>query len=121
LEGKTLVQLSDLHIGPDVDDGYLVDHFRRTQERKPDIVIVTGDWMTCTLDEQVKHAARIAESLPRGTLATAGVLGNHDYGKGYRQIPVADKLTERLEDNGIRILRNQTLDVLGLTIAGVED
>src|SRR4051794_11563866 len=59
LAGRTLVQLSDLHVGPDVDDGYLTHHFHRISERKPDIIVVTGDWMTCSADEQIEHADRV--------------------------------------------------------------
>src|SRR5947209_20631213 len=44
LVGRTLVQLSDLHIGPEVGDDYLVQHFRRPADRKPDVVAVTGDF-----------------------------------------------------------------------------
>ena len=121
LEGRTLVHLSDIHVGPDVDDDFLIDHFRRIQERKPDVVVVTGDFMTCVRSEQVTHTAHVLEHLPRGTLATVGVLGNHDYGAGYRQVYVADQLANDVESQGIRILRNETLDVMGLTLAGVED
>ena len=121
LEGRTLVQLSDIHIGPQVDDDFLIEHFRRVQQLKPDIVVVTGDFMTCAEGEQVTHAARVLEHLPRGTLATAGILGNHDYGASYRRVDVADNLARDAESQGIRILRNEALDVQGLTLAGVED
>ena len=121
LDGRTLVQLSDLHIGPAVDDDYLLEHFHRVQERKPDIVVVTGDFMTCTRSEELTHTARVLEQLPRGTLATAGILGNHDYGSTYRLVDVADGLSKLAEKQSLSILRNETLDVQGLTLAGVED
>src|SRR5947209_4036331 len=46
LEGRTLVQLSDLHVGPEVDDDYLVGQLERVSEFGPDIVALTGDFMT---------------------------------------------------------------------------
>ena len=36
---KTLVQLSDLHIGPQVEDDYLCETFRRVTALHPDIVV----------------------------------------------------------------------------------
>ena len=47
LDGKTLVQISDLHIGPEVSDAYLRDCFRTVAAIGPDVLIVTGDFMTC--------------------------------------------------------------------------
>src|SRR5712692_979729 len=40
LDGRTLVQFSDLRVGPAVDDDYLIEHFRRVRERTPDIVVL---------------------------------------------------------------------------------
>jgi predicted MPP superfamily phosphohydrolase len=121
LEGRSLVQLSDLHVGPEVDSDYLIEHFRRVQDRKPDVVVMTGDFMTCAGDEQLARTARVLEHLPRGTLATAAILGNHDYGETYTRADVADRLARDTESQGVRVLRNETLDVRGLTLVGVED
>src|SRR5450432_3281383 len=46
LVGKTLVQLSDIHIGPQVDEDYVADVFRRVTALDPDIVVHTGDLIT---------------------------------------------------------------------------
>ena len=43
LQGRTLVQLSDIHVGGRVDDEYVTDTFRRVAALRPDIVVVTGD------------------------------------------------------------------------------
>lgn len=42
LEGATLFQLSDLHVGAGVDSRYLVDTLRAAEELSPDFVVVTG-------------------------------------------------------------------------------
>src|SRR5690349_21450179 len=41
LEGARLVQLSDLHVGPEVDDAYVQRAFRMANELKPDILAIT--------------------------------------------------------------------------------
>src|SRR4051794_41176341 len=46
LVGKTLVQISDLHIGPIVDDQYIAAALRKASSLDADILAVTGDFMT---------------------------------------------------------------------------
>jgi predicted MPP superfamily phosphohydrolase len=121
LIGKTLVQISDLHIGPEVSDSYLRDAFKTISQIGPDILVVTGDFMTCKRDEELDHVCRVLEGLPPTRLATIGILGNHDYTRSHRVTDVADRLTRRLTDLGLRMLRNASCDVSGLTISGADD
>ncbi len=121
LQGRTLVQISDLHIGPVVDDAYITGAIERVCALDADILAITGDFMTCIGDEQIEKTARILQHLRPARLATLAVLGNHDYGQSARQVWVADRLTRQLERLGIRVLRNQTCDVLGLQVAGLDD
>src|SRR5262245_49103418 len=78
LAGRTLVQLSDIHIGPRVDDSYVIRTFERVAALAPDIVVVTGDFisMSPAIFEQL---AAVMKHFPAGRLATLAVLGNHDY------------------------------------------
>jgi uncharacterized protein len=121
LIGKTLVQISDLHVGPEVSDSYLRDAFQTVSRFAPDILVVTGDFMTCNSDEELDHVCRVLEGLVPGRLATVGILGNHDYTRSHRNIKVADRLTARLTGLGLRMLRNESCDVHGLTISGADD
>jgi predicted MPP superfamily phosphohydrolase len=121
LAGRTLVQVSDLHAGPGVDDDYLADALGRVSRLEPDILALTGDFMTCRGGEQVDRAARALGHLRPARLATLAVLGNHDYGVGWAQVEVADRLCARLAGLGIDVLRNAARDVRGLTVAGIDD
>ncbi|HVS36629.1 MAG TPA: metallophosphoesterase [Gemmataceae bacterium] len=121
LDGKTLVQISDLHIGPEVSDSYLRDTFRTVADIGPDILVVTGDFMTCQAGEELDHVCRVLDDLHPGRLATLGILGNHDYAKRYQDVKTADALTGRLTDRGFVMLRNRSHDVAGLTVTGVDD
>ncbi len=121
LIGKTLVQISDLHIGPEVSDSYLRGAFQTINQFDPDIVVVTGDFMTCKRDEELDHVCRVLEDLRPGRLATIGILGNHDYSRGHNSVEVADRLTDRLTGLGFQMLRNASCDVQGLTINGADD
>ena len=120
LEGRRLVQLSDVHVGPQVRDDYVLGVFERVRELAPDIVAYTGDFTSYHTDI-VAHARRIYAHAPRGRLATVGILGNHDYGPGWRHPELAARLLPPLEESGIRVLRNELVDVAGLDIVGLDD
>jgi predicted MPP superfamily phosphohydrolase len=59
--------------------------------------------------------------LPRGRLATLGVLGNHDYGSAWSQPEIASRIVETVAPLGLTILRNEVRDVEGLQIIGLDD
>lgn len=124
LAGACLVQLSDIHVGPQVDDGYLIDAFGRAAALRPDIVVITGDYVTHTERRGRRLYAQLREvlaHLPRGRLATMGVLGNHDYGDGWRHPEIAAPVAREAERAGVQVLRNEVATVQGLDIIGLDD
>lgn len=120
LSGKSLAQLSDIHVGPGVSDDYVLDTFRRVAALEPDIVVVTGDFTSYYSDIN-EHAKRIYSHLPRGRMATLGILGNHEYGPGWADQKAAERMALTLQNLGIQILRNEIVDVAGLQIVGMDD
>jgi predicted MPP superfamily phosphohydrolase len=124
LEGARLAQLSDLHIGPQVSDDYLVQSFDRVRALAPDIVAITGDFLTYRAargEAQFQQLRAVLSRLPHGRLATIGILGNHDYGVNWSEPSVADRVTAEAERAGVRMLRNASHAVAGLDIVGVDD
>ena len=120
LRGATLVQLSDLHVGPGVPDDYILETFARVRALQPDIVAYTGDFVSYERGI-VEHARRIYQETPRGRIATVGVLGNHDYGPGWSHPEIAAQLADLFGRLGVTILRNDVVDVAGLQIVGLDD
>ncbi len=120
LAGRTLVQLSDLHVGPRVDDDYVIGVFDRVRALAPDIVAFTGDF-TEPYSGFLTQARRVYGHAPRGRIATVGIFGNHDYGPGWRHPELAAALQPVLANCGIRVLRNEVLDVAGLDVIGLDD
>jgi len=120
LSGARMVQLSDLHVGRQVADSYILETFRRVAELEPDIVAFTGDF-TSYHPEIFAQAERIYAHAPLGRLATVGILGNHDYGRKWAHPEVARRLANIFDRAGIRILRNEVTEVEGLQIVGLDD
>jgi uncharacterized protein len=118
--GRRVVQLSDLHIGPNVDDAYLTNVFARVNAMAADLVLYTGDFTSYSRNLRA-HAQQMFQRLPRGSIGTFGVLGNHDYGPGWAHPEVADQLAALAANAGIRILRNEIATVNGLQIIGLDD
>jgi predicted MPP superfamily phosphohydrolase len=124
LEGARLAQISDLHVGPQVSDDYLMHSFDRVRALAPDLVVITGDFIThrrARGDAQYQQLRGVLAHLPQGRLATIGILGNHDYGHSWSDTSVADKVVAEAERAGVRMLRNQSHAVGGLDFVGVED
>jgi len=121
LDGKVLVQLSDLHIGNRFDWRYLVRALDHTCALAPDFVVYTGDFITYESAEQFAQLATVLQHAPQGRLGTAAVLGNHDYGPGWSCPSIAEQVVACLHEAGIPVLRNAVEVFSGLQIGGVDD
>ena len=121
LAGKILVQLSDIHIGPQVDDDYVTGVFARVAALKPDLIVHTGDLITYAGDRTIAQAKALLAGFPHGRLGTFATLGNHDYGRNWSEPDVADHIARMLTSAGCTLLRNQSADIAGLRIVGLDD
>ncbi|MEQ8849310.1 metallophosphoesterase [Botrimarina sp.] len=121
LVGKRLVQISDLHVGPIVDNNYLRRTLRRLASLQPDYLAITGDFMTCLGGVQADLTARTLREGPIADVPTVAVLGNHDYGETFGNIGYANRLADTLDSLGVRLLRNDSVEIDGLQFAGCGD
>ncbi|MEJ2644424.1 MAG: metallophosphoesterase [Gammaproteobacteria bacterium] len=111
----TIVQLSDLHVGPLIGRAFVADLVDRTNALHPDLVVITGD----LADESVDRAAHALEPL-RGLQAPAYfVTGNHDYFHG------PERLVQYVRSIGITPLLNRSVWVgtaaRGFYLVGIND
>ena len=122
LEGKSLVQISDIHIGNYVDKDFIKEIFSKVTALNPDIVVYTGDFVRLVHHKiplvELNEVMRIA---PKGKLQTLAILGNHDYGKNFQDSAAADSITDLLHGYHINVLRNESVTVQGLSIFGIDD
>ncbi|NVK51520.1 MAG: metallophosphoesterase [Flavobacteriaceae bacterium] len=121
LIGKTIMQISDVHVGNRFNYQYIIDSFKKAQQLKPDIVVYTGDYVSYESKKQFEQLTHVFKHVVTGKIATVGILGNHDYGHNWSEQQVASKITTILENAGLEILSNEQTNVNGLHIIGLDD
>ncbi len=121
LVGKTVMQISDMHVGNRFDYQFLIESMQKAQKLNPDFVVYTGDYVSYETNQQIEQLNVVLKHAVLGKIGTFGILGNHDYGKNWAEQEVADKITVQLEMAGIHVLSNKSFEVNGLTFLGFDD
>ncbi len=80
LHGFSIVQLSDIHVGPTIKRGYLQAIVRRVNALAPDLVAITGDVVDGSVAQLREHVAPLASL--RARHGVYAVTGNHEYYHG---------------------------------------
>jgi hypothetical protein len=117
LDGFTIVQLTDVHVGPTIGRDFIEAMVRTVNDLRPDAVAITGDLVDGSVADLGHHVAPIA-----GLRAKHGVYfvtGNHEYYSG------VDAWLVELRRLGVRVLANERVtlgDAGGMfDLAGVHD
>ncbi len=112
LAGKTIAQLSDIHLSEYTDPAWLQQAITQVNQLAPDWLFLTGDYVGTEA-----HAAQgLIEPLCQVQMPTFAVYGNHDY---WSDIGV---VTAALRETPVQILRNQATQLAAdLWLAGVDD
>lgn len=116
-DGFTIAQLSDFHVGPYVDAEYVRSAVTATNLLKPDLVVLTGDYVS----RSGSHARKCADELAKlvAPQGIAAVLGNHDHWTNALQVRTA------LQEAGIKVLDNASMVIersrARIWVAGVDD
>lgn len=117
LQGFTIAQISDIHVGPTIKGPYLYAIVDKVNQLGADMVAVTGDLVDGSVRELGAHVAPLADL--RSRHGTFFVTGNHEYYSG------AHAWIAELRRLGIRVLLNEhTVLQHGsapLVVAGVAD
>ncbi len=118
LSQLTIAQLTDIHVGPFMPPEELARYVDAVNRLKPDLIALTGDFITSSRSEVAPCVETLATLKARyGVFAC---LGNHDTFAG-----AANKLTTALTAKGIRVLRNDSVSVeIGNTriaLLGIDD
>ncbi|MCC6807723.1 MAG: metallophosphoesterase [Deltaproteobacteria bacterium] len=117
LDGLTIVQLTDIHVGPLIQRAFLRTLVEKANAARPDLIVITGD----LVDGRVERLAGFVGELSRlqARFGVHFITGNHDYYSG------ADAWSAFVASLGINVMRN-TSAVIGdaggaLRLLGVDD
>jgi predicted MPP superfamily phosphohydrolase len=108
---KTLVQLSDVHLGHFYDPKFLSKLVRRVNALNPELIFITGD----LFDGMASNISRFAGGLAQLS-AKKGVFfitGNHETYVGL------DRALDVLKKTDIVMLDNEVVDIDGLKVIGI--
>ena len=115
--GYSIVQISDIHVGPTIKRGYLNAIVTKVNALRPDAIAITGDLVDGSVQRLGLHTAPLERLSARD--GTFFVTGNHEYYSG------ANEWIAELRRLGLTVLVNQHVvlerDGHGLMIAGVSD
>jgi uncharacterized protein len=110
-EGRTLAQLSDIHLGHFYGKKFAERIVRQVNALKPDLIVVTGDildGMGGNFEQQIEPLKEL--SAPLGKYA---VTGNHEYYIGM------DRALGILNKTRLQILNNERVHINDLDLVGV--
>jgi predicted MPP superfamily phosphohydrolase len=99
LSGLTIVQLSDVHIGPTHRRAFLSAVVDRVNELAPDLVVITGDLVDGSVHSTGDQLLPLRDL--KAPLGVAYVPGNHEYYHG------GPAWTAHIASLGIRVLLNE--------------
>ncbi len=112
LDGFTIAQLSDIHVGPTIRRGYIQRIVDAVNRLGADMVAITGDLVDGTVAELRDHIAPL-QGL-RAKHGTFVVTGNHEYYAG------AHAWIDELRRLGLRVLLNEHVVLQTRSVKGAQ-
>ena len=111
LDGLRILHLSDLHVSPLVSERYLRRSIRLVNHLRPDVVVITGDFISGFQHYARRAGAALSHLHPR--IAALACLGNHDYGIWHPSGPSRERgqgryMAQQLENAGVHVLLNES-------------
>jgi predicted MPP superfamily phosphohydrolase len=117
LDGFTIVQLSDLHVGMTIGRAFVERVVAQANRLSPDLIALTGDLIDGKVEDLRDDVAPLGEL--RAKHGVFAVTGNHEYYSG------ADPWIAEISRLGARYLRNELVTIgsgdAAFDLAGVDD
>lgn len=117
LDGFTIVQLTDLHVGLSIDRHFVQRVVDRTNDLAPDLIALTGDFVDGKVEDLRDEIAPLANL--RAQHGVYAVTGNHEYYAG------VDPWVAEISSLDVQYLRNKRVRIDNVRgafeLAGVDD
>lgn len=117
LDGLTIAQITDVHIGPTIKRNYVQRIVDRVNSLGADLIAITGYVVDGRVSRLIKEAQPLADLKAR--YGAFVVTGNHEYYSG------ADEWLQAFRDLGLKTLENEhqviERDGSSLVVGGVHD
>lgn len=105
-----ILHLSDLHSSADVPTELLWDATLAGVNSKPDMICLTGDYVTTLRQYDAAGLAKVFRKLA-DTAPAYAVVGNHDCGTGRKSGNSSQAIRDLLADSGVNVLHNLSTTV----------
>ena len=111
METLRVVQISDSHLGTTFGGEGFAKHLARIQETKPDLVVLTGDYVDddSTREDMIRSSQALGEI--NATYGVYFIFGNHDEGYFHYRDFTGREMVEELEKNGVVVLEDETVQI----------
>lgn len=117
-----IAQISDVHLGAVFDSDGLKSRLDEIEKEKPDILVVTGDFIDSYTDVDDVEAACRALGECKTRYGVFFVFGNHDVGTRFGRSGLETKeLSSMLETYGVTVLNDGAIEIPGAVVVGRKD
>lgn len=108
--------ISDFHLTTQRSVDRTLAALQLCEQEKPDVIALGGDYTHGHYRSSLKHVEALLDGIEAVQIPVVGILGNHDY---WWVDPA--KLVSTLGNRSLRLLRNQSTEIGGVTIHGIDD
>lgn len=114
--GFRIVTLSDIHVNRPQQLALALEAARAAVDEKPDSILMPGDFVNHSDKQRLANLRKFLDVIGEAKCPKLATLGNHDYGS---EQPA--KLVFEFAKSPVKLLRNESVDISGVTVAGFDD
>ena len=116
-DGFRVAVVSDIHVNDAVCAARAKKAVRLALDENPDLIVLPGDFINFSWSYMIDGMVNSLEDLHDAKCPVIGTLGNHDYWT-FNPHDIIEAIKKR---TNVKLLRNESTDVQGVTIAGIDD
>jgi predicted MPP superfamily phosphohydrolase len=114
--GFRVAQVTDVHLNNTGMRDRAHEAIAMAMDLKPDLLVFTGDFLNIATDECLGYVREVFGRLSEAGCPCLAITGNHDY-----TCEATPKLFATVAETPIRLLRNEIVEVAGITVFGIDD